>query len=105
MPEKNKIYADLMVLLETSEEDKILPVLIRQAERNVVEKRYPFGSTDTEKSDAIKKYEGIIFKAVIYAYNKQGAEGQSSHSENGISRTWINEESLYEDIVPMAKTL
>lgn len=104
MPDED-LYADLMVLLGVDKSDTVLPVLIRQAERNVVSKRYPFGSTDQEAETARKKYENVIFKAVIYAYNKQGAEGQASHSENGISRTYIDEESLYEDIVPMAKGL
>lgn len=104
MPDEN-MYDDLKAFLEIDESDKILPVLIRQAERNVVSRRYPFGANEQEAKAAKKKYENVIFKAVIYAYNKQGAEGQASHSENGISRTYIDEASLYEDIVPMAKGL
>lgn len=28
---------------------------------------------------------------VIYRYNKEGVEGQTSHSEGGISRSWDND--------------
>lgn len=96
---------DLKAFLDVDESDKILPILLRQAKRNVVSKRYPFGATDTEKEKAYTQYENVIFDAVVYAFNKQGAEGQSAHSENGINRSYIDESSLYDDIVPVAKCL
>ena len=40
------------------------------------------------------QYEVTQIFAVVSGFNLQGAEGQTSHSENGISRQW-----KYEDMV------
>ncbi|WP_124067513.1 hypothetical protein [Clostridium sp. E02] len=102
------ILADVSTYLgdEVSEQDNpVLLILINRAIRKVCSKRYPYGYTDTEKAKAVSKYRDVVFDAAVYYWAKQGSEGQSSHSENGISRGYQNEDDLYFDVVPMAKTL
>lgn len=69
--------------------------------QKVLNRRYPFGYTEEMEETAIKQYSNVIFQAALYAYNMQGAEGESAHNENGISRTYIDEDKLYIEIVPV----
>ncbi|PJJ27829.1 hypothetical protein [Lacrimispora celerecrescens] len=103
-----EILADMSTYLgdEVSEQDNpVLLILINRAIRKVSSKRYPYGYTDTQKEAAVSKYRDTVFDAAVYYWAKQGSEGQSSHSENGISRGYQNEDDLYFDVVPMVKTL
>lgn len=102
------ILADVSTYLgdEVSEQDNpVLLILINRAIRKVCSKRYPYGYTDAEKETAVAKYRDVVFDAAVFYWAKQGSEGQSSHSENGISRGYQNEDDLYFDVVPMVKSL
>lgn len=54
------------------------------------------------------RYLDLQYRIAIDLYNKTGAEGQLSHSENGISRnyesSWVSQELLNE-IVPMCEVV
>lgn len=102
--DKNKIIENLMTYLGENNIETV-SLLVDLACQNVVNRRYPFGYTDEQAQAAISQYSNAVFRAVVYAYNMQGAEGQSSHSENGISRTFIDEDKLYTEIVPMCGVL
>ena len=53
------------------------------------------------------KYEDLIIPLCVSAFAKIGAEGQTSHSENGISRNYTSggdyPKDLLEEIVPLIK--
>ena len=53
------------------------------------------------------KYESLIVKLAFASITKYGAEGEESHSENGITRKYDNAgeypEALLSRIVPLAK--
>jgi hypothetical protein len=53
------------------------------------------------------KYQSLIVKLALSSVLKYGAEGETSHSENGINRSYDNSgeypESLMSRIVPLAK--
>lgn len=89
----------------SADDNPVLLILINRAIRKVCSKRYPYGYTDAQKEAAVSKYRDVVFGAAVYYWAKQGSEGQSSHSENGISRGYQNEDDLYFDVVPMTKTL
>lgn len=103
-----EILQDVITYLgdEVSEADNpILLILINQALRKVCAKRYPFGYTDLEKEAAVSRYRQTIFEAAVYLWSKQGVDGQSSHSENGISRVYEKENDIYFDVVPVVKII
>lgn len=103
-----EILADVMTYLgdEVAESDKpVLLILINRAIRKVCMKRYPFGYTNEQKDAAVKRYHVTIFEAAVYYWAKQGADGESSHSENSISRAYESEDSIFFDITPMVKVL
>lgn len=89
-------------------QDTKLSLFLSIAENKVVNKRYPYGYTDEEKATTLEKYSDIIMDIAVFLYNKQGAEGQTGHSENGISRSYEKAgipDSLVQDIVPVAKLM
>lgn len=98
--DKGEITGLLMEYTGESDEEKA-KLLVKLACRNVINRRYPFGCTEEQGKGAIRQYSNVVFNAALYAYNMQGAEGQSSHNENGVSRTYIDEDRLYMEIVPM----
>ena len=57
--------------------------------------------------DVEQKYMTQQIKIAVELYNKRGAEGQASHGENGIMRTYEKADvspSLLSQITPFAKT-
>lgn len=61
----------------------------------------------TEKQLYETKYDGLILRMALCAIAKYGAEGQTSHSENGISRSYDGgstyPKALLQEIVPLAR--
>lgn len=83
----------------------VLFILMNRAIRKVCAKRYPFGYTEEEKETAVGRHRDTVFAAAVYYWAKQGADGENSHSENGISRSYQDEDDLYSEIVPMVKVI
>ena len=70
---------------DTSEEDELLKYEINRAIQQINRCRR-FKQKDDKLYD--EKYEDLIIPLAITAFSKIGAEGQVSHSENGIQRTY-----------------
>lgn len=52
------------------------------------------------------KYKNLAYELCIASMGKEGAEGETSHSENGINRSYDSSsypESILRRIVPLAK--
>lgn len=87
-------------------DDKLLKLLIKLAIKNVRKYRnYPDTYTEEMISGDMQKHYGIIFSAVRNAWNKQGVEGEKSHSENGMSASFIDEPEWYSGVIPIARLL
>lgn len=72
------------------------------AGQEIMERCYPFGYKDDDVVP--KRYELLQCKIAAYLINKEGAEGQTSHSENGVSRSYESggvPESMLSQITPM----
>ena len=81
---------------------ELLSVLIEQAEGIVLNRRYPFGVPDGATVPAM--YEHIQLQIAVELFSKMGAEGQTGHNENGISRTYESADvspSLLRRIIPV----
>lgn len=79
--------------------------LLETAKAAINARRYPFGEPPDELE---RRYSNLQLRIAIELYNKAGAEGETGHSENGISRSyssaWISEELLSE-VTPKARVL
>ena len=78
-------------------ENDVLKSELMAAETMILNKMYPFGYPDGAEIPA--RYERLQIKLAVELYNQRGAEGQSSHSENGTARTW-GASSILAKIVP-----
>ena len=64
----------------------LLIFLIEQAEGIVLNRRYPYGAP--EGATVPSAYDHIQLQIALELFSKMGAEGQVSHDENGIKRTY-----------------
>lgn len=81
-------------------DDDIVSAYLVQAGRKICRKAFPFDRSVTEVP---AEYEHLQIEAAVYLLNKRGADGQTAHTENGISRTYENADlpaSMMNEIVP-----
>ena len=71
---------------DNSVADELLLTYLEDAKGIVLNRRYPFGYP--EGTEVEPKYETAQVKIALELFSKQGAEGEVSHSENGISRSY-----------------
>lgn len=87
--------------------DKDTPVLRYEIKRaiNEINRCRRFDATDSNPYD--KKYEHLIIPLAISSFAKIGAEGQTVHSENGITRHYTSGGDYPKDelakIIPLIK--
>lgn len=86
MTDTEKLTA-LKAVVGGSDTDEVLSTYLKLAGSKILAKAYPYDDTVTEIP---VKYEYLQIEIAAYMLNKRGAEGQTSHSENGISRTYEN---------------
>lgn len=79
-------------------ENEVLESELLAAETMILNKMYPFGYEDG--TPVPPRYERLQIKLAIELYSQRGADGQVSHSENGISRSWPEVSRILKQIVP-----
>lgn len=85
----------------TGEKDDIISAYyLASAKMAVLNRAYPF---NTEIDTVPNKYKHKQVEIAVYLYNRQGAEGEVRHDENGISRTYESADvppSMLREIIP-----
>jgi hypothetical protein len=95
--------ADKLAMLQVmvgENNESLLNVYLNIAKQKILDRAYPYDDTKTEVPN---KYAILQCEIAAYLYNKRGAEGQTSHDENGIKRTYENAdvpESMLKQITP-----
>ena len=92
---------EVLISPDTASND-LLTYLLEQAEGIVLNKRYPFGPPEGATVEA--RYEHIQLQIAVELFTKMGAEGQTAHNENGVSRSYEAADvspSLLKRIVPL----
>ena len=80
--------------------DEELEDLLESAKAVILSRRFPFGNPPEEIE---ARYKDLQIRIAVEMYSKRGAEGEVSHSENGISRTYASasvSEDLLREITP-----
>lgn len=85
----------------TNLSDETLLVYLTLAGEKVLRKCYPFAAS-TQEYTVPERYETIQVELACNEVVKRGAEGQSSFSDNGVSRVYESEDVLLRRIVPYA---
>lgn len=104
----------------TNEPDEaILEDMLKSAKSIILSRRFPYGDwpqktvtdddgNETEETYVEPQYEDLQLRIAEDMYNRIGASGQLSHSENGISRSWGSEwvsDQLLQEITPYVGVL
>lgn len=100
--EQLKLYLDPDKVWTESEENQ-LSLLLRFSASKIINRRYPF---DDDITEVPAKYLNLQVRIAAELFAKMGAEGQTSHSENGINRVWDDADvakSMLAEVVPKAK--
>lgn len=80
--------------------DVELEDILESAKAVILSRRFPFGEQQTELEP---RYNDLQIRIAVEMYNKRGVEGQTSHSENGVSRSYSSSsvsEELLREITP-----
>ena len=80
--------------------DEVLISYLDIAARKIINRAYPYDDTVTEVP---RRYSYLQCEIANYLLNKRGAEGQTSHSENGINRSYESADvpaSMLSEVVP-----
>lgn len=86
-------------------EQSVLSTYLLLARNVVLQRAYPYGEGTEEVPT---KYQSTQVEIAAYMLNKRGAEGEVTHSENGVSRTYEDGDippTLLRRITPMAGVL
>jgi hypothetical protein len=85
-------------ILPDEETDAVLGAMLTNAAALILNRMYPFGYPDGTAVPA--RYESLQIQLAVELYSKRGAEGQTGHNENGISRSWPEKSQLLSQIIP-----
>ena len=91
----------LKAMVGESDTEEVLLTYLKVAGQKIINRAYPYG---TDEPEVPTRYDFLQCEIAAYLLNKRGAEGQTSHSENGISRSYESAdvpESLMGAITPM----
>ena len=90
----------LKIRITENTSDEELEDILESAKAVILSRRFPFG---TPPEDIEPRYKDLQIRIAVEMFNKMGAEGQLSHSENGISRSYSSasvSEELLREITP-----
>ena len=90
----------LKLRIPENNNDLELEDVLESARAVILSRRYPFGEQPTELES---KFLDLQIRIAVEMYNKRGVEGQTSHSENGVSRGYSSasvSEELLREITP-----
>ena len=80
--------------------DVELEDILESAKAVILSRRFPFGEHPEELEN---KYKDLQVRIAVEMFNKRGAEGETAHSENGVSRSYASanvSEDLLKEITP-----
>ena len=88
-----------MGVSETTQ-NTLLSYFLDIAKQDILNRRFPFGTDNLELEP---QYLPLQVELAVIKYSMRGVEGQSSHEENGITRTYHN--TLINAVIPFGKVL
>lgn len=92
----------LKIRITEKVDDLELEDILESAKAVILSRRFPFGE---HPEDIEPKYKDLQIRIAVEMFNKRGAEGETAHSENGISRSYASanvSEDLLKEITPKA---
>jgi hypothetical protein len=94
------------VVFDDLEDNPLIEQLLEQARNEIIEKRnYPETYTQDQIDSDVKKFENVMVNLAVYDRSQAGEAYMASYSENGVSRTWKDRESLLSGVYPFVKAM
>lgn len=91
----------------TGADDAKAELYLSMAESIIINRLYSNIGTD-ETPEFPLRYTSLKLRIAIYLFNKEGAEGETMHTEGGVSRMYGDSDipaSMLNEIVPLVKVL
>lgn len=81
--------------------DDLITLLLNKAEFAIRNRMYPFGYKKETPFVVPEQYEYLQCDLAGRYFDRRGAEGEKTHSENGIGRTYesVNDEDLLMEVM------
>lgn len=96
----------VMVKAMSGESDEAtVSAYLEIAGSKICRRAYPFDPTVTEVPE---QYKYIQVEIAVYLLNKRGADGETAHSENGISRSYSSGDvppEMLRDVIPTVSVI
>ena len=104
---KEEIIEDLKIELEAEEGSKFSLSLLRSkvntAYREVqAARKYPATYSEAAIERDMNNYYSQVRSIAMYDYNSSGSEGQTQSSQDGVSIHYVDRNSLFYGILPIA---
>ena len=96
----NDFKIEMLKQMTGETDEGLLSTYLTLAQQVVFENAYPYGNYPETMPT---QYDGVQIEIAAYMINKRGAEGETVHLENGVSRHWEDggvSPSLLRRIVP-----
>nr|DAL47725.1 MAG TPA_asm: hypothetical protein [Caudoviricetes sp.] len=94
------------VVFDKKEDNPLIEQLLEQAKNEIIEKRnYPETYTQDQIDRDVQKFENVMVNLAVYDRSQAGEAYMASFSENGVSRTWKDRESLFVGVFPFVKAM
>ena len=102
-----EIFADLSEELKISDPNfnsNLLLSKVKNAMREVKRARkYPDYYSEEQINQDMYEYFSNVRNIALYDYNLIGGEGEQTHSENGVSRSYTDRNKLFSGIIPISR--
>lgn len=98
---------DVVKTMTDETDTTVISVFLNIAKETILNRLYPH-ETEDDKRTWLTKYDLVQCRVASYLLNKRGAEGETSHSENGITRVYKDGDipsSLMQEITPFGKVM
>ena len=103
LAEKRQIVATLLGDIDEAQNNALLDVYLADAENAILNRMHPFARMETDTIPPM--YEMLQCKLATRYILRRGGEGEISHNENGINRTYgsVNDEDLLSEVMQVIR--
>lgn len=100
MTDEEKLQTLKVFMNDSTTSDVVLNTYLKLASSKILNQRFPFDKESRSKP-VPEEFEMLQIELACTLINKRGAEGETSHSENGVNRTYRTEKSILYEITPL----
>jgi hypothetical protein len=103
----NAEMIELVKTMSGESVDAVVSAYLAMSGDAIVNRAYPFATEKERESLTVPtRYQNLQCEIAVYLLNKRGAEGETSHNENGINRSYENggiPDSMLKQVVPFCR--